>query len=139
MYHNRVSLEAYRNADPLSDPLTLFDTAPVADGAAALILTLPEVPAAGIYAPRRCASPAPAWSPTAWRSTTVQTRWHSMLPVVRSKEPAGRQVSYPADVDLFELYDSYSIYAALALEAAGFTNRGEGWKLAQDGKLGTGW
>jgi acetyl-CoA C-acetyltransferase len=38
-------------------------------------------------------------------------------------------------VDLFELYDSYSIYAALALEAAGFTERGEGWKLAQDGEL----
>src|SRR5512139_2072362 len=42
MYHNPVTLEAYKNADPISDPLTLFDTAPVADGAAALILTLPE-------------------------------------------------------------------------------------------------
>jgi acetyl-CoA C-acetyltransferase len=38
-------------------------------------------------------------------------------------------------VDFFELYDSYSIYAALALEAAGFAKRGEGWKMAQDGKL----
>jgi acetyl-CoA C-acetyltransferase len=38
-------------------------------------------------------------------------------------------------VDLFEIYDSYSIYAALALEAAGFTQRGEGWKLARDGKM----
>jgi acetyl-CoA C-acetyltransferase len=33
------------------------------------------------------------------------------------------------------LYDSYSIYAALSLEAAGFIQRGEGWKLANDGRL----
>ena len=42
----------------------------------------------------------------------------------------------PLQVDLFELYDAYSIYAALSLEAAGFAPRGEGWKLAQDGFLG---
>jgi acetyl-CoA C-acetyltransferase len=38
-------------------------------------------------------------------------------------------------VDLFELYDSYSIIAALSLETAGLSKRGEGWKLARDGKL----
>jgi acetyl-CoA C-acetyltransferase len=55
----------------------------------------------------------------------------------KSVEHACRQAGVlPADVDLFELYDSYSIYAALALESAGFTKRGEGWKLAKDGKLG---
>jgi acetyl-CoA C-acetyltransferase len=37
----------------------------------------------------------------------------------------------PLQVDFFELYDAYSIYAVLSLEAAGFANRGEGWKLAQ--------
>ncbi|HSB65296.1 MAG TPA: thiolase domain-containing protein, partial [Anaerolineales bacterium] len=41
----------------------------------------------------------------------------------------------PSDANLFELYDSYSIFAALSLEAAGLANRGEGWRLAQDGKL----
>ena len=41
----------------------------------------------------------------------------------------------PQDVDLFELYDAFSIYAALTLEAAGFAGRGEGWKLAQDGEI----
>jgi acetyl-CoA C-acetyltransferase len=42
----------------------------------------------------------------------------------------------PRDVDLFELYDSYSIYAALSLEAAGFAERGQGWQLAQNGRIG---
>ncbi len=39
----------------------------------------------------------------------------------------------PADADFFELYDAYSIYAALSLEAAGFAPKGQGWKMAQDG------
>jgi len=41
----------------------------------------------------------------------------------------------PSDVDLFELHDSFSIYAAIALEAGGFAPRGAGWKLAEAGKL----
>jgi acetyl-CoA C-acetyltransferase len=40
----------------------------------------------------------------------------------------------PLQVDLFELHDSYSIYAALSLEAAGFAELGMGWKLAQNGE-----
>jgi acetyl-CoA C-acetyltransferase len=41
----------------------------------------------------------------------------------------------PGDIDLFELFDAYSIFAALSLEAAGFAERGAGWQLAQDGKI----
>ena len=35
----------------------------------------------------------------------------------------------------FEYHDTYSIYAALALEAAGFAQRGQGWKLAEEGAI----
>ena len=38
-------------------------------------------------------------------------------------------------IDLFEYFDAYSIYAALTLEAAGFAQRGTGWKLAADGSI----
>jgi acetyl-CoA C-acetyltransferase len=38
-------------------------------------------------------------------------------------------------VDLFEYYDLYSIFAALSLEAAGFSKPGKGWELAADGSL----
>jgi len=39
------------------------------------------------------------------------------------------------DIRLFELHDSFSIFAALSLEAAGFAARGAGWKLAQNGDI----
>jgi acetyl-CoA C-acetyltransferase len=37
---------------------------------------------------------------------------------------------------LFELYDSFSIYAALSIEAAGFAERGKGWEMAKNDQLG---
>uniref|UniRef100_UPI003A0FF728 thiolase C-terminal domain-containing protein n=1 Tax=Anaerolinea sp. TaxID=1872519 RepID=UPI003A0FF728 len=53
-----------------------------------------------------------------------------------SVEGACRQAGIlPQDVDFFELTDSFSIYAVLSLEAAGFAPRGEGWKLGLDGTL----
>ena len=44
----------------------------------------------------------------------------------------------PLQVDLFELFDSNSMFAALSLEAAGFADPGEGWKLAQSDCIGVG-
>lgn len=134
IYHNPVTLEAYQNADPISDPLTLFDTAPVADGAAALILTLPELLSANYS--------KPLVRITGSSLVTDRLAIHDRVDPLafeaarRSVERACRQAGLlPEDVDLFELYDSYSIYATLTLEAAGFAKRGEGWKLAQDGRL----
>jgi acetyl-CoA C-acetyltransferase len=134
LYHNKITLEAYQNADPVSDPLTIFDTAPVADGAAALILTLPEMLPPG--------NDLPVVRITGSSLVTDRLAIHdrgdplAFTAARLSVERACRQAGIlPGDVDLFELYDSYSIYAALALEAAGLAKRGEGWKLAQDGKL----
>ena len=39
---------------------------------------------------------------------------------------------------MFELHDSFTILAALSLEACGFAERGQGWQMARDGELGRG-
>ncbi len=134
MYHNLLSLQAYREADPISDPLTIFDTAPVADGAAALILTTLEQMPSGFS--------QPLVRITGSSLVTDRLAIHdrpdplAFTAARKSVERACRQAGIlPGDADLFELYDSYSIVAALSLEAAGLANKGEGWKLAQDGKL----
>ena len=38
----------------------------------------------------------------------------------------------PADIDVFEVHDAFSIMAALSLEAAGFAPRGEGVRFAHE-------
>jgi acetyl-CoA C-acetyltransferase len=40
------------------------------------------------------------------------------------------------DIDFFEYHDTFSIYAALQLEAVGFAIKGKGWKLAAEGEIG---
>ncbi len=134
MYHNQVTLEAYRQADPLSDPLTLFDTAPVADGAAAVLLTQADLLPEGFPHRLVCIS----GSSLATDRLAIHDRADPLAFTAARKsiERACRQAGIlPKDADLFELYDSYSIVAALSLEAAGLAEPGEGWKLAQDGKL----
>jgi acetyl-CoA C-acetyltransferase len=42
----------------------------------------------------------------------------------------------PADIDLFELHDAFSIMSVLSLEASGFAERGMGYRLALDGEIG---
>jgi len=134
MYHNPLTLETYQQADPISDPLTNYDIAPPADGAAAVILTqLENLPAN---------YPHPRVRLTGSSLVTDRLAIHDRVDPMafdaarKSVERACSQAGVmPCDVDLFELYDSYSIVAALTLEAAGFARRGEGWKLAQDGRL----
>jgi acetyl-CoA C-acetyltransferase len=53
----------------------------------------------------------------------------------RAMQAAGVE---PQDIDIFELHDSFTILATLALEASGFAERGKGWELARDGEIGRG-
>ena len=134
MFRNAITPEAYEKAGAVSDPLNLFDIAPTADGAAALILTRSELLPPGF--------PHPPVRIGGSSLVTDRLALHDRVDLLtltaaqRSIEKACRQAGIlPGDVDLFEGHDAYSILAALSLEAAGFTARGQGWKLAQEGAL----
>jgi acetyl-CoA C-acetyltransferase len=134
MYRKPISREAYNRAEMISDPLNLFDMAAYADGAAAVVLTRPELVPAGLPHPLvRIVG-----SSVVVDSLSIHDRRDPLLfeAVTASTERACRQAGIlPSDVNLFELSDAFSIYALLSLEAAGFAKRGQGWKLAQSGEL----
>jgi acetyl-CoA C-acetyltransferase len=134
MFRKPISLEAYQKAEPVSDPLNMFDVAPNADGAAALILTRRELlPKDFPYPLVRIAASASA-SDTLGLHNRPDPLWFAAAQV--SVEQALRKAEMrPEQVDLFEYHDVYSIYAALCLEAAGFAPAGQGWKLAADGSI----
>ena len=134
MFHNLISLEAYEKAGMISDPVNLFDAAPIADGAAALLLTRWELlPKDAPLPPVRISGSSMANDRLALHDRPDPLEW---MAVRLSVERACRQAAIrPQDVDLFELFDAYSIFAALSLEAAGFAERGQGWKLADDGQI----
>src|SRR5690606_22306741 len=44
----------------------------------------------------------------------------------------------PGDVDFFEVHDAFTIMTCLLLEAVGFAEPGEGWRLAVEGEIALG-
>ena len=132
MFQKPIPAEAYHRAGMVSEPLNMFDVAPTADGAAALILTRPELLPPDFPQPLvRIAGSGVATDTLALHDRPDPLILHAArLSVERACQKA--RIT-PLQVDLFELYDAYSIYAALSLEAAGFAERGQGWRLAQAG------
>jgi acetyl-CoA C-acetyltransferase len=134
MFRKAISRKAYEQAGITADPLNLMDVGPYADGAAAVILTRSDRLPSGF--------PHPLVRVTGSAIASDTLALHDRPDLLAfdaariSTQRACRQAGIlPADADFFELCDSYSIYAALSLEAAGLAPRGEGWKMAVDGSL----
>jgi acetyl-CoA C-acetyltransferase len=134
MYRKAIRKEDYDRAGMVSAPLNLMDVGPYADGAAAVLLarsdrlpadfTHPRVRVTGSSVVADRLSLHDRTNPLAFEAAGI------------SLERACRQAGMlPGDADLFELWDGFSIYAVLSLEAACLAPRGEGWRLAQEGKL----
>jgi acetyl-CoA C-acetyltransferase len=134
MYRKAISPETYQRAGIVSEPLNLFDVAPTADGAAAVLLVRRDL------LPRNYPYPLVRISGSSLVTDTLALHDRpdplifnaARLSVERACRLAGIT---PQDVDFFELHDQYSIYAALSLEAASFAMPGQGWQLAQNGRL----
>lgn len=137
MFRKAISYETYAKAGMVSDPLNLFDQAPLADGAAAVVLTRPELaPAPRAFPLVRVVASASVIDTLALHDREDMLAFEAAgVSLQRACRQAG---ILPTDADLFELSDTFSIYAALTLEAAGFAHHGEGWKLARDGQVAPG-
>ena len=130
MYKNQIKPGAFARAPMVADPVTLFDAAPDADGAAAVVLTsAARAPGAVRIIASAAASDSLA---LAEREDLLDFR-AVRTSVRRALEQAGIGRE---SVDLFELSDAFTIVSALTIEAAGFAARGEGWRLAKDGQIG---
>ena len=134
MFRKAIKPETYAKAEIVSDPLNMFDVAPNADGAAAVILTRRE------YLPPNTTYPLVKIAGSASASGTLALHDRKdMLYFDTAQVSAGKAIKQAGvildDIHLFEYHDVFSIYAALQLEAIGFAIKGKGWKLAADGEI----
>lgn len=135
MFRKAISAEVYNAAGAVCPPLNMFDAAPNADGAAALVLTRSELLPAG-YPFRQVRI---AGSGFATDTLALHDRPNPLLLTAArvSIERACQKARItPLQADFLELYDSFSIFTALSLEAAGFAAPGEGWKLSNSDCIG---
>lgn len=133
MFHAEVTPEAYARAALIAPPINLFDSSPVCDGAAAALLAPVEVARALGVEPVHVLASA-----TATDSLNLDDR-HDLLALdaarLSSQKAYDQAGVAPADVDVFEVHDAFSIIAALSLEAAGFAERGCATRFAAEGGI----
>jgi acetyl-CoA C-acetyltransferase len=134
MFRRAIKPESYDRAAMISEPLNMFDAAPMADGAAAIVLARGDVLPEQLFFPKvRIIGSSASISAISVHDRTDPLTFDA---AVESTRRAYDQAKIgPKEVDFFELHDRYSIFAPLALEASGFAERGEGWRLAQNGAI----
>lgn len=133
MFKRPVTEEAYRKALMIAEPISLLDSPPICDGAAAVVLC-PTKEAQKLREShiRIIASAA---------STDALAIHDRRAPLFLKAAHDSARKAYeqarigPVDIDVFELHDSFPIIAALSLEACGFAERGEGVNLAKEGEI----
>jgi len=134
MFRQAIDRDTFLNARMIADPINLFDSAPISDGAAAVVLCSTERARELHRHPVRIAA-----SSIATDSVALHDRHDPLFlsAVYSSAMKAYQQAGIgPEDIDLFELHDAFSIISALSLEASGFAPRGQGTRLAVEGEIG---
>ena len=130
-----ISIDDVINARPISDPFTKLDCCLVTDGGAAIIMTRADL-----------ARDRP--KPPAYLLGSAFAHWHrqiSEMPdlTVTAATDSGRRAFAmagltPADCDVLELYDAFTINPILFLEDLGFCAKGEGGAFVADGRIAPG-
>lgn len=138
MFQMELKPESYTQAPVTCDPLNLFDTAPDADGAAAILIARSDI----LLQHQSLKSSRNQIRIVASNISTDSLALHDRPDPLDfssarySIENALYQSGIKIDqIDFFELYDFSTIHTVLSLEAAGYAKRGQGWTLATDNTL----
>lgn len=130
--HEPISLEQYERSGMVASPVNLLDASPIGDGAAAALI----VPAEKVRGEKKRI--LVAGSGAATDSIAIHDRREPLFlsaAYLSSKQAYAQAGLTPADIDVFELHDAFSIMSALSLEACGFAERGQGPRLGLDNEI----
>jgi acetyl-CoA C-acetyltransferase len=124
--------QAHINNPVVADPLHLYDCCPVSDGAAAVILTTPEIAKKLKKPPISLAGVGQATD-----THTLQERDDptDLKAVTIAAEKAFKMAGIkPKDIDVAELHDAFTILEIAESEHVGFFKKGEGGKAVSAGE-----
>ena len=132
-FQEPITLADYQRASMVCEPINLMDASGIGDGAAAAVLVPVEMA-------RQRGTPVikVVGSGAATDSIAIHSRFEPLwlkAAEVSSKKAYSQAGISPADIDIFEAHDAFSIMAALSLEGSGFVEKGQGPRLALDGEI----
>lgn len=121
----KVSLEKVLSSTMISEPLTLLDSSPISDGAAAIVLSGSKKSNVFISA-------------SSVASDAVGLCERKSLTEIPATQSAGQKAFNQSgisqkDVNLLEVHDCFTIAEILAMEDLGFCKKGDGGKFIEKG------
>ncbi len=126
-YHLRLNEEKLQKQALANAPLGMYDCAALADGAAALVITrMGKLHDNFSHLPVRIIGSANAIAPLSLHDRRNLLHYGACA---ASAEKAFKHADIPqSEVDIWEVWDAFSIDAILSREAIGLAPSGEGWK-----------
>lgn len=131
-FRMEVTAEQVEDSVRVADPLRILDCSPITDGAAAVILASPGM------AKKLTDKPLVNILGIGHATDTIALQSRETLCALRSVEKAA-SMAYktaqvkPADINLAEVHDCFTIAEIMVSEALGFAKPGQGGKLVQSG------
>jgi acetyl-CoA C-acetyltransferase len=132
-YQRRIDVSDVLEAPPVAEPLGLYDSCPISDGASALVLVSDE------YADANDVDAPVAITGTGQGGDDMALQDRKYLNRTPATDRAAEEVYEdagisPDDVDFVEVHDCFTIAEVLALESLGFYEVGEGIDAARRGE-----
>lgn len=131
-YPREVPKKLVINAPMVSEPLGMFDCAPLSDGAAAVVLCPAELVESYDGKPVRIAGVGHGADHVALHDRReIGTMKSTKIAAEKAYKRAGIGVE---DIDFAEVHDNYTISEIIAIEDLGFFQKGEGGPATEEGK-----
>jgi len=132
---DELSLQDVLTSRMVADPLSVRDCCLVTDGAAAIVLTRADRAKAHAARPVYVLGAAAATT----HASIVAMDDLTVTGAAESGARAFAQSGYkPADIDVAQLYDAFTINTILFLEDLGFCPKGEGGRFVEGGRIAPG-
>ncbi|GGL47112.1 thiolase [Caulobacter rhizosphaerae] len=130
-----LTMDDYLASRMVSDPLSVLDCCLVTDGAAAVVMTRADRARDLKRAPIKVLGAAA-------ESHHREIGWLDDLTVTAAARSGARAYQRagltPADIDVVQVYDAFTINTILFLEDLGFCPKGEGARFVEDGRIAPG-
>lgn len=125
-YPYQITLEKALSAPVVSDPFTIFDSSPITDGAAAVILSS-EGKDGEVYI-----------SASESATDTLDLAQRNSLTEIKATKLASEKAYQklgikPSDIDVLEIHDCFTIAEILAMEDLGLCKKGDGGNFVFSG------
>lgn len=136
-FQKEICIKNILTSTIIADPLTIFDCAPISDGAASIILSTPEF--AKKLLEKRPDQKIVYIIGSAQASDTLALNCREKLTEFKANKIAA-QIAYemsnitPQQIDLAEIHDGFSITEIISLEDLGFFETGTAGKATENGE-----